>query len=194
LKLELFSSIKVGSNMKFLHTFGCPVFDLNNSLASSKAIPRWDPRARLGLNLGPSPTHARNVHLVLSLTTGLVSPQFHVRFDDFFETVKYGTGDAGIASTWQRLTGFKRGQGNKPVLHTSDGLLRQPQILHGSASHDSTSAPQGSTSDFLETFSDTASAEPPFHEEFSDVTPRAPRQGSHPILEALQPQNPARFA
>jgi hypothetical protein len=55
-KLELFSSIKVGYNMRFLHTFGCPVFALNNALASSKAIPRWDPRARLGLNLGPSPT------------------------------------------------------------------------------------------------------------------------------------------
>jgi hypothetical protein len=32
LKLELFSSIKVGSNMRFLHTFGCPVFALNNAL------------------------------------------------------------------------------------------------------------------------------------------------------------------
>jgi hypothetical protein len=34
------------------------------SLASKKAIPSWDPRARIGLNLGPSPTHARKVHLV----------------------------------------------------------------------------------------------------------------------------------
>ncbi len=84
LRLELFSSIKVGINMRFLHTFGCPVYALSNELASNKAVPRWDPRARLGLNLGLSPTHARNVHLVLSLTTGLVSPQFHLCFDDFF--------------------------------------------------------------------------------------------------------------
>ncbi len=27
------------------------------------------PRARLGLNLGPSPNHARNVYLVLNLVT-----------------------------------------------------------------------------------------------------------------------------
>ena len=95
---------------------------LHSALASSNSIPRWDPRARLGLNLGPSPTHARNVHLVLSLSTGLVSPQFHCRFDDFFETCKYGVPDGGISSTWQRLAGFKRSDG-VPVLHTEDGLL-----------------------------------------------------------------------
>ncbi len=74
-RLKLFSGIKVGSNKQFLHTFGCPMFPLHNSLASNNSLPRWDPRACIGLNLGPSPTHACNVHLVLSLTTGLVSPQ-----------------------------------------------------------------------------------------------------------------------
>jgi hypothetical protein len=77
----------------------------------------------LGLNLGPSPTHARNIHLVLSLSTGLVSPQFHCCFDDFFETCKYGVPDGGISSTWQRLAGFKRADGVPTVLHTKDGLL-----------------------------------------------------------------------
>jgi hypothetical protein len=121
-KLEHFSGIKVGSNMRYLHTFGCHVFALHSALASSSSIPRWDPRVRLGLNLGPSPTHARNVHLVMSLSTGLVSPQFHCRFDDFFETCKYGVPDGGISSTWQRLAGYKRAD-RVPVLHTEDGLL-----------------------------------------------------------------------
>ncbi len=75
LRLELFSSIQVGCNMKHVHTFACPVFALQNALASSKLLPRWSPRARLGLNLGPSPYHARNVYLVLNLMTGCVSPQ-----------------------------------------------------------------------------------------------------------------------
>ena len=108
--------------MRFLHTFGCPVFALHSALTSSNSIPQWDPRARLGLNLGPSPTHPRNVHLVLSLSTGFVSPQFDCCFDDFFETCKYGVPDGGISSTWQRLAGFKRADG-VPVLHTDDGLL-----------------------------------------------------------------------
>jgi hypothetical protein len=33
-RLELFSSIRVGANMKHMHTFGCPVFALQNALAS----------------------------------------------------------------------------------------------------------------------------------------------------------------
>jgi hypothetical protein len=34
LRLELFSLIRVGCNMKHVHTFGCPVFALQNALAS----------------------------------------------------------------------------------------------------------------------------------------------------------------
>jgi hypothetical protein len=50
-RLELFSSIRVGCNMKHVHTFGCPVFALQNALASGNQLPRWSPHARLGLNL-----------------------------------------------------------------------------------------------------------------------------------------------
>ena len=50
------------------------------------------------------PVHARNVSLVLSLTTGLVSPQFHCNHDDFFETVSRAPGST--ASSWKRLLGF----------------------------------------------------------------------------------------
>ena len=38
--------------------------------------------------LGHSPVHAGSVALVLNLTTGHVSPQFHVVFDDEFSTVE----------------------------------------------------------------------------------------------------------
>jgi hypothetical protein len=52
--------------------------------------------------------HTRNVYLVLNLSTGLVSPQYHCRFDDFFETTKHGGPDVAISSTWQQLAGFGR--------------------------------------------------------------------------------------
>ncbi len=83
--LELFSSIQVGSNLKHAHMFGCPVFALQNVLASGSQQPRWSPRAHLGLNLGPSPIHPRNVYLVPNLVIGCVSPQYHCHFDNFFE-------------------------------------------------------------------------------------------------------------
>jgi hypothetical protein len=107
-RLKLFSSIQVGAKMAHHHTFACPVFALQNALAAGSTIPKWSPRARLGLNLGQSPMHARNLHLVLNLSTGLVSPQYHCRFDDFFETMKYGVADVAVSSTWQQLAGFYR--------------------------------------------------------------------------------------
>jgi hypothetical protein len=82
------------------------VFALQNELASGGSIPHWSPRARLGVNLGPSSSHARNVNLVLNLHTGCISPQFHCRFDDFFETVKHGRPDVSIPSAWQQLSGL----------------------------------------------------------------------------------------
>jgi hypothetical protein len=102
-RLELFSSIQVGSNMKHVHTFGCPVFVLQNTLALGKSLPRWSPCARLGLNLELSPMHARNVYLVLNLTTGCVSPQFHCPFDNFFKTTCHGGPDVPGTISWQQL-------------------------------------------------------------------------------------------
>ena len=101
--LELFSSVRVGVKMKHLHASACPVFALQNELASGNTLPKWSPRARLGLNLGQSPNHARNVYLVLNLITGLVSRQFHVKFDDLFETTRYAQLDSGAFSTWKKL-------------------------------------------------------------------------------------------
>jgi hypothetical protein len=107
-RLKLFSSIHVGSNMKHVHTFNCPVFVLQNALASGKSLPRWPPRACLGLNLGLSPMHARNVYLVLNLTTGCVSPQFHCCFDNFFETTRHGGPAVSGTISWQQLAGLDR--------------------------------------------------------------------------------------
>ncbi|KAL7463725.1 hypothetical protein ACHAXS_009080, partial [Conticribra weissflogii] len=54
-----------------------------------KGVPKWEPRARLGIYVGQSPHHAGNVALVLNPNTGLISPQFHVVFDDDFSTVPH---------------------------------------------------------------------------------------------------------
>eukprot|EP00957_Ditylum_brightwellii_P205762 15345260-Ditylum_brightwellii.AAC.1 len=68
--LERFIGVKVQPNLKTHHVFGCPVYALDRSLQSGTGmLPKWNPRAQLGMNLGPSPRHARNVSLVLSPTT-----------------------------------------------------------------------------------------------------------------------------
>jgi hypothetical protein len=47
--------------------------------------------------------HARNVHLVLNLVTGCVSPQYHCHFDNFFETTCHGATDVSGTICWQQL-------------------------------------------------------------------------------------------
>jgi hypothetical protein len=72
-----------------------------------KGVPKWDPRAWLGIYLGRSPTHAGNVALVLNPKTGLVSPQYHVVFDDEFTTVPHlqkGT----VPPNWNKLVTSSR--------------------------------------------------------------------------------------
>jgi len=128
-RLELFSSIRVGANMKHMHTFGCPVFALQNALASGKQLPRWSPRARLGLNLGPSPMHARNVYLVLNLSTGCVSPQYHCRFDDFFETTRHNGPDVSLSWKCRRHVATCRRRHTVSLQFWPDGSVSPTQFF-----------------------------------------------------------------
>jgi hypothetical protein len=105
-RLECFSSIRIGSKMKHHHAFGFPVFALENDLAAGSSILHWSPHAHLGVNLGSSPSHARNVYLVLNLHTGCISPQYHCQFDNFFEMVKHSGPDVSVPSAWQQLFGL----------------------------------------------------------------------------------------
>ena len=77
------------TRLKDFHTFGCPCYILDARLQSAggPGPPKWDPRSRLGIYVGHSPYHAGSVALVLNPKTGLISPQFHVVFDDDFSTV-----------------------------------------------------------------------------------------------------------
>ena len=111
-RLEIFSRSEVGSSMKHHNTFGCPVFALQNALVAGSKLPKRSPRARLDLNLGPSPNHAWNVNLILNLSTGLVSPQFHCRFDDFVETTRYSATDVVMSAQWYFLAVLKRNDGS----------------------------------------------------------------------------------
>ena len=73
--------------LRNLHVWGCPSFVLDPKLQDGGHIPKFDPKSRRGLHLGWSPMHASTVPLVLNLSTGNVSPQFHIVFDDWFSTV-----------------------------------------------------------------------------------------------------------
>ena len=69
------------------HVWGCPVYVLEAKLQNDQKLPKWNRRAHLGQFVGFSDEHSSMVANVRHLTTGYISPQFHVIFEDLFETV-----------------------------------------------------------------------------------------------------------
>ena len=100
--MQIFSRSKVNHNTKHQMTFGCPAYVLDNTLQQKGIFHKWNQRSRVGVYLGRSPQHAKNVSLILDRMTGLVSPQFHVQFDNRFETTK----QEWYESKWQIKAGF----------------------------------------------------------------------------------------
>ena len=90
-----------------LHVWGCPTYVLDKTIADGMKIPRWKPRSTRCLYLGKSPRHASNVPLVLNPSTGSITGQFHVVFDDWFATV---ASDCSVlpdfnSDEWKKLFG-----------------------------------------------------------------------------------------
>ena len=77
--------------VKTFHNLFCPmyVYDVRAQSAGGPVPPKWEPRSRIGVYLVHSTFHAGSVALVFNPSTGRVSPQSHVVFDDSFLTVPY---------------------------------------------------------------------------------------------------------
>ena len=124
--ISVFSDTQVVPNPKMWHTFGAPAFVLNAKLQAGQKINKWAKRTRMGIYLGPSPQHARTIGLVLSLETGLVSPQFHLLVDSKFQSVRKSLGASPVESQWQVKCHFKRPQ----VAHQRESRRPIPSMTH----------------------------------------------------------------
>ena len=97
---EIFSKTKTGcSALRRARVFGCPTYVLDSRLQDGKKIPKWEPRARTGMFLGFSTEHSSMVGMILNIRTGYISPQFHVVYDERFETVTSDM-EIDLAETW----------------------------------------------------------------------------------------------
>ena len=85
--MQLATGTKVEINKKHVKSFGCPAYVLHCNLQLGNPHGKWDERSKMGIYLGPSPVHNKNVALIMDTDSGLVSPQFHVLFDNEFRTV-----------------------------------------------------------------------------------------------------------
>ena len=74
-------------DLRRAHVWGCPVYVLEPELQDGKKLPKWNRRARMGQFLGFSKQHSSLVALVRNLHTNYVSPQYHLVFDDKFDTI-----------------------------------------------------------------------------------------------------------
>jgi hypothetical protein len=104
--LSSFSQSKVTINPTHWQPFGCPVYVLSSAKQTTGIQQKWSERSRVGIYLGRSPQHAQSVALVLNLTTGLVSPQFHVTFDPTFQTIRKQFHEDPPKLQWQIKAGF----------------------------------------------------------------------------------------
>jgi hypothetical protein len=77
--------------VKIFHTMFCPCYVQDSRLhnAGSMGLPKWELRSNICVYLGHSLLHAGSVALVSNPSTGHVSPQYHIVFDDDFTMVPY---------------------------------------------------------------------------------------------------------
>ena len=105
--IEVFTRTTPDPNaLRNMHPWGCPVYVLHPKLKDGKKIPKWEPRSNRGQYMGISPMHASTVGLVRNLQTGSITPQFHMVYDDFFETVH--SDETKEPKEWEEMLAFNR--------------------------------------------------------------------------------------
>ena len=105
-------------DMADFHTFGSPCYVLE----SATHTPKWNPRSSLRIFVGFSQHHARNVAMVLNPYTGLVSPQYHIVFDDHFQTLT-ALRDTTLPASWTHLCNL-----NSTLLQEIDPVFHNPVL------------------------------------------------------------------
>ena len=100
--LQIMAGTDVSVNAKHYNTFACPVYVSHTNMQQGKPHGKWSERARVGVYLGQSPDHNKNVALVLDRDSGYGSPQFHIKFDNQFDSVTEDKYD----SEWKVKTGL----------------------------------------------------------------------------------------
>jgi hypothetical protein len=89
--------------LRDIHVWGSPVYVLDHKLQQGKKFPRWQPRSRRAVFLGLSQEHSSEVPQVLNLSTGRITTQYHVVFDDLFTTLPSIEREHEPPSHWDEL-------------------------------------------------------------------------------------------
>ena len=89
-----------------MRIFGCPAYVLSKEMQDGQPTGKFSKqRSYLGVFVGFSSAHAGSVPLIYNPDTKLTSPQYHVIFDEAFETVFSDSSDKEVQEQiFQSLT------------------------------------------------------------------------------------------
>ena len=114
--------------------------------------------------MGPSPDHSRTIHLILNPRIEHISPKYHVKHDDFFETVSNKNSDFNLPEPeWERLSGLVKNGHKKSS--DSEGAM-SPTFINNTTKLDDLSdinLPPDSDQDQMEAGSDNQRETSPNH-------------------------------
>ena len=95
------------------------MYVLDARLQGDSFIPKWDEQVRVSVYVGRSPIRAGNVSLVLNLSTGHVSPQFHVVFDKNISTIP-SLKNGSVPASWKFICKNYKELATKEDLNLAD--------------------------------------------------------------------------
>ena len=127
---EMFTRRKVDPiKLQDLHVWGCPAYVLDPTISNGHKLPRWQPRSSRSAYVGVSPKHTSVAARVLNLDTGKITTQFHVMFDDWFQTVSAQPADLPDFDTdeWYKTFGATEWQ---YIPDDGDPPGPEPQDVH----------------------------------------------------------------
>ena len=117
---SVYSGYPVVPNSKHWKISKCPIYVIDSALQSTQPHQNWSEKSRVGVYLGTSLIHSKNVTLVLSLNSGLVSPKFQVNFDKKIQTVI----QQELPSQRQPKVGLIALRGGRPLSATSTPMQK----------------------------------------------------------------------
>jgi hypothetical protein len=122
-------------NQTDMHPLFCPVYVLDRLIQEGTSPPKWTTRTTQKNYVGHLHHYSKSVPMIWDPRTKLVSPQFHVMFDDNFNTVQAPDSNIKQSDTMDRLFQpniykYDDPFGNKHTyLFASGGANKHPDTL-----------------------------------------------------------------
>jgi hypothetical protein len=85
---EQFTGERSKLDQNDMHPLFCPVYVLDRRMQEGASPPKWEKRTTQRVYVGHLHHYSKSVPMVWDPKTKLVSPKFHVMFDDNFDTVQ----------------------------------------------------------------------------------------------------------